>query len=191
MRDYWAQESLDTGKFVHRFFKGLFLPMILPHSIGDLEKADEAQEIVSRFQPSELMIFDDALWKKWNPIAKGVDKVGGDRMQAFLNFLHDDYYATMQEIEEQRAADIVKNSLENGKFYHSFYKDTFMPLVQPHSIGDPSKAIEAEEISAGMKPSMIPTFDAALWEKWKPIAESADKVGADTLGAFLTFLYDD
>ena len=88
-------------------------------------------------------------------------------------------------------ADFIKDSLENGKFYHRFCNETFIPLVQPLDIEDPSKAIEAEFINASMKPSMILALDAALWKKWKPIAETVDNVSADALAAFFTFLYNE
>ena len=47
---------------------------------------------------------------------------------------------TMNETEQQGDADFVKGSLEDGKFYHGFCNDTFMPLVQPLTIEDPNKA---------------------------------------------------
>ena len=80
--------------------------------------------------------------------------------------------ATLIDTEDQGDADIVKVSLESGIFHHGFENDTFMPLVQPHTFEDSNKAIEAERINASMKPDMILTFDAALWKKWKPIAET-------------------
>ena len=97
LRDFLAQESLDTHKFVHRFSGDAFVSLIPWHSLAQTKDRNDAQKAIKLMKPAYLTQFDKALWSAWALISPEIEKMGLDKYTTFREFLDDDYFRVMHE----------------------------------------------------------------------------------------------
>ena len=67
---------------------------------------------------------------------------------------------------------LSNKSFRNKKFAHGMRGKVFMNVIPPQTLQDDSLIDEAFATCARMRESIIPMFDAALWEQWTTMEEA-------------------
>ena len=112
---------------------------------------------------------------------------------------NDDMLQKVREAMEQRdhyylwvVQYLVKTSLHRKIFAHKMIGNTFIALLPPPSCPDTISRDEALSSAMSMTAAVLPSFDTALWNRWKASEEVVDRVNAeiDLDEEFMKFLVE-
>ena len=96
-------ECLKTRRFLHRWTKDHFVPLIAPQSIVEGDSRKQAAETTKRITEKHISLVDEALWNAWSKIEKMLVTLDADSLETFVRFVDTDYFNILAKTEFETA----------------------------------------------------------------------------------------